>query len=189
VTCLSCAGLDGRDNPQRRVSVREPVLITCQLHIETLDTKSSQASGVRDRLTLPADVATEAVRTTLVDGQLTVTLPRRTPPPTHLARLPAGALVNFRGQLPGWPHPASSGTCDDLGIHRAAKPSAPPAWRRRRALPRATSSASPLPRSVWPTSPDPSVWPNLSIRCHARHALRDMRPRHAVRGKVTKIRL
>jgi HSP20 family molecular chaperone IbpA len=54
-----------------------------ELHIQTLDTSSSQASGFRYRLALPADVATEAVRTTLVDGQLTVTLPRRTPlPPT-----------------------------------------------------------------------------------------------------------
>jgi HSP20 family protein len=52
-----------------------------ELNIETSDTSSSQASGFRYRLTLPADVATEAVRTTLADGQLTVTLPRRTPLP------------------------------------------------------------------------------------------------------------
>jgi hypothetical protein len=58
-----------------------------ELHIQTSNTNSSQASGFRYRLTLPADVATEAVRTTLVDGQLTVTLPRRTPlPPRQTPR-------------------------------------------------------------------------------------------------------
>ena len=52
-----------------------------ELNIETLVTDSSQSGGFRYHLTLPADVATEAVRTRLADGMLIVILPRREPLP------------------------------------------------------------------------------------------------------------